>query len=145
LALKLTLFAFLAVAVASDFRDMHISNRLIIFGIILGIVLRLTGERGTDIFYIFFNISFPVILLYLLFQIRALGAADIKLFSMTGAYLTTRQLLYIMAAAFVGAALLGGGKLLYGRWKGKKGETLIHFSLPILLGYIVVVWGWKIE
>jgi prepilin peptidase CpaA len=143
--LKLTLFAFLAIAVASDFRDMHISNRLIIFGIILGIALRLTGERSEDILYLFFNISIPVILLYLLFQFRVLGAADIKLFSMTGAYVTTRQLLYIMAAAFVSAAILGVCKLLIGRWRGVRGKTLIHFSMPILLGYFAVVWGWKIE
>ncbi len=55
-----------------------------------------------------------------------------------------RQLLYVILAAFVTAAVIGLGKLLYQkRMAGIFGNqrTLIHFSTMILIGYFIVVWG----
>ena len=89
------------------------------------------------------NISIPVILLYLLFQMRALGAGDIKLFSMLGAFLSTEQLLNLMVLAFCIGALLGIGKIVYQFVFLKKelGKlTQIHFSPAILIAYFIVVW-----
>ncbi len=59
-----------------------------------------------------------------------------------------RQLLYVILAAFVAAAVIGLGKLLYQkRMAGIFGNqrTLIHFSAMILIGYFIVVWGCAIE
>lgn len=127
---------------------MKISNRLIASGLILGLAFRIMGEGGAGIVHFLVNISIPVILLFLLFQMRALGAGDIKLFSVVGGFLTTRQLLYVMLAAFLSAGVIGIGKLLYQkRTTGSFGNkrTLIHFSTSILIGYFIVVWGCAIE
>lgn len=89
------------------------------------------------------NISIPVILLFLLFQLRALGAGDIKLLSVAGGFLTVGQLMYLIAATFLTAAIIGAGKLVYrkGILRQRKGKTLIHFSLAILIGYFITIWG----
>lgn len=146
--MTITLLTVLVLAVVEDFREMKISNRLIASGLILGLALRIMGEGGAGIVHFLVNISIPVILLFLLFQMRALGAGDIKLFSVVGGFLTMRQLLYVMLAAFFVAAVIGLGKLLYQkRIAGifRHQRTLIHFSTSILIGYFIVVWGCAIE
>ena len=114
----------------------------------MGLALRILGEGGAGIVHFLVNISIPVILLFLLFQLRVIGAGDIKLFSVAGGFLSMRQLLYVILAAFVTAAVIGLGKLLYQkRMAGICGNqrTLIHFSAMILIGYFIVVWGCAIE
>ena len=140
--MTLTLLTVLVFAVAADFREMRISNRLIASGLMMGLALRILGEGGAGIVHFLVNISIPVILLFLLFQLRVIGAGDIKLFSVAGGFLSMRQLLYVILAAF------GLGKLLYQkRMAGIFGNqrTLIHFSAMILIGYFIVVWGCAIE
>lgn len=132
----------------TDFREGKISNRLIAFGLFIGLVLRIMGEGSAGFVHFLVNISIPVILLFLLFQMRALGAGDIKLFSVIGGFLTERQLLWVMAASFFSAAAIGLGKLLYLKMVvGRSGEkrTLMHFSAAIFIGYFIVVWGCAIE
>lgn len=146
--MTLTLLTVLVLAVVTDLREMKISNRLITSGLILGLALRILGEGSAGIVHFLVNISIPVILLFLLFQMRALGAGDIKLFSVAGGFLTMRQLLYVMLAAFLVAAFAGLGKLLYMRKVAgtvRYQRTLIHFSISILIGYFIVVWGCAIE
>ena len=64
------------------------------------------------ILYFILNITIPVVLFILLFQMHALGAGDIKLFSLVGSFLTTRQLFQVIVYAFLFAAVLGRGKVL---------------------------------
>ena len=82
-----------------------------------------------------------VVLLFLLFQMHALGAGDIKLFSLVGGFLTTKQLFLVMFDSFLFAAVLGMGKVvqLYLSQGGKKERfTKIHFSIEILLAVVYV-------
>ena len=135
-------------AVVTDFGEARISNRLIASGLIWGLAFRIMGDGSAGIIHYLVNISIPVILLFLLFQMRALGAGDIKLFSVAGGFLSTGQLLLLIPASIVAAGVIGVGKLV---WKGKiqkkfgKERTLIHFSLAIMIGYFFVVWGCAIE
>ena len=75
---------------------------------------------------------------------RALGAGDIKLFSMLGAFISTEQLIKIMLWAFVTGAVLGMIKMIY-KWVFQgcmcKELTQIHFSPAILIAYVVVIGG----
>jgi prepilin peptidase CpaA len=144
---KMTLLTFLTLAVVSDFAQMRIGNRLIVSGLFWGLVLRIMGDGSAGAVIFLLHIAIPVVLLYGLFQIRALGAGDIKLLSMAGAYLSVRQLLYMMGMSFLCAAILGGCKLLYREAHQSRAghRTLLHFSLPILIAYLLVVWGWQIE
>ena len=82
-----------------------------------------------------------MVLLFLLFQMHALGAGDIKLFSLVGSFLTTKQLFLVMFDSFLFAAVLGMGKVvqLYLSQGGKKERfTKIHFSIEILLAVVYV-------
>lgn len=135
-------------AVVMDFGNEKISNRLIVSGLFWGLAFRLLGEGSAALVHFLVNISIPVILLFLLFQMRAVGAGDIKLFSVAGGFLTTEQLLYVMFAAFAAGAVIGLIKLVYRvRTTGYQIGTItvIHFSTAILIGYFVIVWGCGIE
>lgn len=134
-------------AVVMDFGNEKISNRLIVSGLFWGLAFRLLGEGSAALVHFLVNISIPVILLFLLFQMRAVGAGDIKLFSVVGGFLTTEQLLYVMFAAFAAGAVIGLIKLVYRvRTTGYQIGTItvIHFSTAILIGYFVIVWGCEI-
>ncbi len=100
----------LSIAAVEDIRSHQISNRLIITGLLIGIIFQAWEYQALGIYYFFRNISVPVILLYLLFQMRVLGAGDIKLFSMIGGILTIWELQRCMAYSFLAA---GAGSLLF--------------------------------
>jgi prepilin peptidase CpaA len=139
---------FFVTAVVMDFKSGRISNRLIALALLTGLVFRIFGAGYIGIVHFLVNISVPVILLFLLFQMRALGAGDIKLFSVVGSFVTIRQLGYIMVAAFLAGAVIGAGKLVYEKIRfgcRRQKKTLIHFSMPILIGYFIIVWGCAIE
>ena len=135
---------FLIYAVYTDMTTTRISNRLIVLGLLLGFIFRIFTEGSIGSLYYVVNILIPVILLNLLFQMRALGAGDIKLFSMLGAYISTKQLLKLMVLAFCVGALMGICKILYQFvfLKYELGKlTQIHFSPAILIAYICLIGG----
>lgn len=103
------LFSLLTAAAVQDLESGRISNRLIVTGLGIGIIIQITEYQVWGVYYFLRNVSVPVILLYLLFQMRVLGAGDIKLFSMIGSIVTTEELFRCMAYSFLlaaGAAVL---------------------------------------
>ena len=153
-------YMLLLVAVGMDFWRMRISNRLILIGLAVSLVHRVYSDGFGGLVTWTILISLPVILLYLLFLVKALGAGDIKLFSLIGGFLHIRELLWCISFAFLYAAIFSLVKMiyhhtffssmkrvmqyLYGYLHGKKVEYQpasmelgrIHFSLAILLGLI---------
>ena len=111
--MALTLLTFLVMAVVTDFKEMRISNRLIASGLFWGLALRVMAEGYAGIAHFLMNISIPVILLFLFFQLRALGAGDIKLFSMIGSIWNLKLLCYCMIFSFLTGAVFSLLKLLY--------------------------------
>ena len=106
----------------------------------------------------------PCLLLYVLFSIGALGAGDLKLLAMVGAFLGTYRTILCMIIAFVAGAAISLAKMCHngnymvrmqclakyvqdavrtGKWKrydsGEDMKNRIHFSLPILIS-IIVMW-----
>lgn len=155
----------LTVAAVQDVESGKISNRLIVTGLMIGIVVQITEHRVWGVYYFLRNISVPVILLYLLFQMRVLGAGDIKLFSMIGSILTTGELFQCMAYSFLTAGAASGlflaadakrrqkirraiGYLFYTLRTGEikpypfshePGRYQFAFSVPILFGTAVAL------
>lgn len=153
----------LVLAAMSDLKSRRISNRLILFGLTGGLIYRIGIEGAPGIVTFFIHISIPVILFYLLFLMRALGAGDIKLFSIISSICSYKELVYCMAAAFVIGAGMALLKMLYyktlyarlsmfisyvqGMYQEKQFKqyssgvrdsvNTIHFSVAILLGYLV--------
>ena len=133
----------LSLAVLEDLQENKISNRLILCGLAAGCVLRLIQYGPAGIVISIFHITIPVILLFLLFQAHVIGAGDIKLFSITGIFLTTEQLLKVMLLSFFIAAIYGAGKIGYLALKGKKMQdgTKICFSAEIFIAVCLIIGG----
>lgn len=148
-----------------DMRSFIISNRLIVSGLFFGCFLQILewGAGGIGVFLI--NVSIPVILFYLLFLIRALGAGDIKLFSVIGGIWGFKVLMTTIAVTFLVAALMSLGKILFHRsvisrlrifgtymeqtlisgrllrypQESQGNQHIIHFSIAILIGYAIAM------
>ena len=157
----LVLITLLSVAVIQDMRSMKVSNRLILVGICAAIPLRIWSQGVGGIVWILPNIIIPVIVLYLFYLAGIMGAADIKLFSVIGSFVNLRELFYCIVVSFVLGAIFSLLKMvknrnLYGRiflgicyisdvvhgdikaYEQQEEENIIHFSLAIFIGVIVV-------
>ena len=163
-ASALTLYTIIIVAVVQDLRSMKISNRLILTGLLLSLAFGFIHGGVPRIPHILLNISFPVIVLYLLYLLGVLGAGDIKLFSIIGGFTNLKTLTGCIVTAFVLGAAAGIVKMLYNHnlrfslFKGQqfvKGlflgnvcsyretmaeeRNLMHFSPAILAGLLVTM------
>ena len=139
----LTLLGLLCFAVYTDMTRTKISNRLIVSGLILALIFRIAEEGGSGALVYMMNISIPVIMLYLFYLIGVLGAGDIKLFSMIGAFISTQELVWVVAASFIIGAVLGLLKLLHKYFLQKNYDgklTKIHFSPAIIIAYLINIW-----
>lgn len=121
-------------AAVSDIRTGKIRNRLILLGYVSGFIISVYGGGIKIIPLWFLKIIIPVILFYLLFRIGALGAGDIKLFSVIAGFLTIKDFWICMVAAFLSGAVFCAGKIMFS--KKMKHPHTIHFSIPILAGYL---------
>ena len=164
-----TLLVILAAAVVQDFMYMKISNRLILMGVLFSLAFGFMTGGFTQVLYVLANISFPVVVLYLLYLLGVLGAGDVKLFSIIGGFTNFKLLTGCMFYSFVAAAVIAVGKMLYNRnlrisvfkagiffqsipregivsyhreWAERR--NLMHFSVPILIGYMMAVLRWNI-
>lgn len=69
-----------------DFASFKIKNRLILIGLIVGMLLRIYDMEWTSLLDGFIGMVVPVIILFPFFLFKVLGAGDIKLFSMIGLF-----------------------------------------------------------
>lgn len=70
----------------SDLMKKRIGNRLILFGMIFCVVKALGSFHILSVLQVIFNLSIPVIALYPLYLVGAIGAADVKLLSMISGF-----------------------------------------------------------
>lgn len=161
IASNLTLYLLLTVAVFQDFKTFKISNRLILIGLVLGLGFRLIRGGPVGVLHGIPTILFPIFILYLFYLMGVLGAGDIKLFSLIGGFINLKELTGCMMWAFMIGAIISLGKMLKDRtlfnrlflgkmyFKGiangevtaypyKTKESLIHFSLSILIGLLAL-------
>lgn len=158
---NLILYVLLFAAVVQDFRHTKISNRLILFGIITGSLLKIFGRGAGHVAWILLGITLPVVFLYIFYLLGILGAGDIKLFSMIGTFISLRQLMWSILLAFIIGAIISFIKLCLKRqffagiargiayfceisqggryaYPHKTDENIIHFSVAILLGVAAI-------
>lgn len=157
----IVVYMLLLIAVGMDLRSMRISNRLILVGLLLSFIQRVFCNGMGGFLTGIVLISLPVILLYLLFLVGALGAGDIKLFSLIGGFIQLKELMWCIIFAFLFGAIFSLMKMLYlgtflrsmghvsryvrdifqGERQVYQPESLedgrIHFSIAILCGFIL--------
>ena len=143
----LFVYGFALVAAFMDLRFRKVSNRLILMGLGVGLIRRLLLEGGTGLLVGVIQIIIPVVFLYLFFLIGALGAADIKLFSLIGGFVNFKELATCVVVAFMIGAIwsiglllqIGVRRLLHKNQesKGKEEDKSIPFAVAIFLGLLV--------
>lgn len=146
-----------------DFYWRKIPNILIACGGLLALLIQFYLGGIAGVFRAVLGMLLPCLVLYVLFSIGALGAGDIKLFAMIGAFLGTYRTILCMIIAFAVGAVISIGKMCHngnymvrmqclarymqdvirtGKWKlydsGEDMKNRIHFSLPILISAIVL-------
>ena len=150
-----------------DLQTNKISNRLIMSGLFLGCIRNLAGYGWMGSIYFLIRISFPVLVFYLLFLMHALGAGDIKLFSVICSCIGLRNLTRVVLFSFLAGAvcsilvLIRNKNLFYRMvyfsdyvrtalftksiakydYKSDGKQNFIHFSVSIFVGYVVYLGG----
>ena len=157
----LIVYGLVFIAVCMDLCSMRISNRLILIGLGIALLQRFLSGGMIEVLNGIILTVVPIILLYLLFLVGALGAGDIKLFSLIGGFVNFKILAGCIFYAFLFAGVGSFLKMVYHRtlfsslrnvsmyWQnicmgyratyspayGKKSK--IHFSISILCGLLI--------
>ncbi len=164
--MKMFIITLLSLSVGFDFRDRKVPNEVILAGYLVGGIYRIIAAgSGLGIILFLRDAMVPVVLLYLLFIIRALGAGDIKLLSVIAGIIGIEDTLLIVGSSFaVGAvasavkmaihreiaiairtavAYLGriikSGKIEKYPEERRDSKNTIHFTLAIAVGYVIVL------
>lgn len=130
----------LALAVWNDLRTRRIPNALVFGGALLGLLLNalypagagllaLQPFGGIGLLWALAGLATGLLLLLPMYALRALGAGDVKLMAMLGAFLGPRPV-----AACVLLTLLAGGVLALGvaLWTGKL-RAVLHNTLHMVM------------
>ena len=95
----------LLAGVRTDMICEKVDNRLIVFGLLSGIGFHICVLQTKSWADVILAMILPVIICWLLFRIRALGAGDIKLFSVVGCLNGTEAVVNTMTGAILIAAV----------------------------------------
>ena len=144
----------------------RISNRFLIINWFIGLTVKLFQKGIQGLFSGIILTIIPFILLIFLYQIRALGAGDIKLYGAIAAFLTLDTLIEWIVFSFVCGAVLGIWILVSKKLFRKRfcymrqyikdqiqlfpsrriyqeahigQENVIHFTVPMLVGYCLLL------
>lgn len=135
----LALLTIVVIAIVQDLCYMKISNWLIVIGLSIGMTSRIERAGWRSFVPGMWNILIPVLLLYLLFRMRVLGAGDIKLFSVIGSFLSLEQLMKCIIYSFLIGATISVVLLLANKnfWKSicRAGDYFIRLSQGERLTY----------
>ena len=129
------LWSFLVTAVVCDLKDYRIPNELIGLGYVASYYLNvlMSGPKGVIIFFL--KGIWPIAVCYVLFLIKALGAGDIKLFSVIATTVGSQDMLQIIVMSLVLGAIVGLIRIIRRR---KVFEfSHMHFSICIALSYFI--------
>ena len=90
-----------------DRSSAKIPNVLILMGYATGFIYNIYEKGVYSIPETILSMVWPILLLYVLFRIRAIGAGDIKLFSSISAFLDYHQMLTVIYMSFLIGATVG--------------------------------------
>lgn len=143
-----------------------IPNWLIIGGLVIGLGYEWEVMGSKGILFWLGGVSVPLVLLFILFLFRALGAGDIKLLCVFGGFIGSKAIFGCIVVAFLAGALMALIVMVMNRsflkrlrylleyiyelfrtrkWKpyyvkGQKGNA-IHFSIPITVSVLLYLGG----
>ena len=141
---------FIIWSVRKDVKAFRIPNYLIITGLIVGTgILVIRGLTGEDIRGYILGTLAGLAGMMLLYIIRAVGAGDVKLFSVLGLLTGLEFVVQLMVASLIAGLLTGIVELCFKKTSMVRvGSTGIeghgfHYAVAVLVGYVVVL-GYRI-
>lgn len=116
----------LLLALRQDLKSYKISNSIILIGYLVSLLFFLQEYKWTSMHKWAGSIIIPILILFPLYFIKALGAGDIKLFSVIGSFFGTSFVIHFMALSFVIGGILSAVQLI--RYKNLKIRLLFFLS-----------------
>lgn len=106
LPMLMILSILLLIACWQDFHDYRIKNNLIIIGTIFGIALNTFLSADTGFLDSTAGLGLGLLLLLPLYLLRVMGAGDVKLLAMTGAFVGPHDIFWVFLYTLVAGGLL---------------------------------------
>ena len=131
----------LIIGMFQDFRQQRISSRLILIGILSGFLLRFYTDSITisTAVCLAADIILPILALFPLFLLRALGAGDIKLCSLIGCLAGTPASFIVIYLAFaLGSIRYLICPLIFRKRRRRQQEPFAWTFPPALLIYLII-------
>ena len=118
---------FLCLAALCDLAREKIPNTLILIGLFAGLMICLADRGLGGIQSFVWKALWPVLLLFLLFLIRALGAGDLKLFSVISVFLPTGETMHVITVSFLLGAIVSFVRILFQRQTRRRLVSLMTY------------------
>lgn len=134
----IALWGLLAAAVWHDVRRRRIPNRLVFAGAALGVLLNCVTQAGAGLWLALGGLLLGLGLLLPMYMLKALGAGDVKLMAMVGAFLGPQGVLLATLCSLLAGAVLALGVALY---RGSLRQVLANSWHVLLQGVLRVVAG----
>lgn len=140
------IISLLVTAIYFDLKTFHIPNSLNLCGCGLGCIYTLIFQGIYQVKASLLGMIIPVVLLFIFFIFKLIGAGDIKLLAAIGAFVQTDIFKVIIIAMFltavygIGVVLFKLAKLIiHNQWTYK--TTCIHMSIPIGVATCIFLIG----
>ncbi|MDO9280916.1 MAG: A24 family peptidase [Methylotenera sp.] len=142
------LLVLLLMVTRQDIRSRRIPNKLVLIGLVLGVVLNGLLPEGQG-----FNSAIPgglgwlasligsavgMAVLLPIYWLRAMGAGDVKLMSMVGAFLGASDVLGAVLATFIAGGVMALAVVL---WSRQLRQMLLNVRLILLGGFVKMSAG----
>ena len=105
----LALVILLLIATAVDVRERRIPNWLVVTGMVIGTAFHALAPQGEGIGFAFYGLIVGTVVLFPLYALHAMGAGDVKLMGMIGAFLGTTGILGVIFATMIAGGVLALG------------------------------------
>ena len=122
-----------------DIFSYKVKNYLIIAGVLTGyfFCIHTLGVRG--LVFSTAGLLIPLLSLMAFYRLKFFGAGDLKLFAMIGTFTGPKEVVFVMVAALVAGAVIGGIKMLLSEREDRL--TKIRFAIPTFLGVMALAVG----
>lgn len=142
---QLCLILLLSASVVTDLRENRIKNSLILAGYGMAVISRGLGLVSTGWLSGMIGMCIPLIALFFLFLLHALGAGDIKLFSVIGAFVGAEKVVFYMLAGMAAGAIIGICILIRQRDFHRRVTYLLQFIRTIFIQHAIVPYYQNVD
>lgn len=130
LSMLIILSILLIIACWQDFHAYRIKNNLIITGALLGIALNTCLSTEIGFLNAMAGLSFGLMLLLPLYLLRVMGAGDVKLMAMVGAFVGQSDILWVVLYTLIAGGLLA---LIFSLQRGVVRRLIDNVTLMCLM------------